>query len=132
MGAEVDCIDDTLTGSDPLAKYVEMKTTKVNKNAGDRRTFERFKLLKYYFQSFLVGTPRILVGFRDVDGRCRETEVLETMNLPRMVRQRGYWDPHVGMDFCNKALAWIQQEVTEVDRVYIMRYDARLGEMTIE
>jgi hypothetical protein len=34
----------------------------------DRTSFERYKLLKFWSQSFLAGVPRVVVGFRDDEG----------------------------------------------------------------
>jgi hypothetical protein len=34
----------------------------------DRTSFERYKLLKFWSQSFLAGIPQVVVGFRDDEG----------------------------------------------------------------
>ena len=58
MGAEVDCTRDDKVPNDACRNYLELKTNKVLESDRDRRTFERFKLLKIYFQSFLASIPR--------------------------------------------------------------------------
>ena len=57
MSAEIDCADEE-------KKYVELKTSKQIASQRDSASFEKFKLLKFWLQSFLAGVPRVLVGFR--------------------------------------------------------------------
>lgn len=56
----------------------------------------RFKLLKWWAQSFLVGIPRVLCGFRDDDGKVGTIEELSVREMPHRakvgtpaVRRRG-------------------------------------------
>lgn len=52
----------------------------------------RYKLLKFWAQSFLVGVPKVTVGFRDDDGQIVKVEDFATLNIPRLVRGRpGSW-----------------------------------------
>ena len=62
--------------------------------------FER-KLLKFWAQSFLLGVPKIIVGFRDKDGILRRLEELETQNIPGEVKRRGRgtWDGNICINF---------------------------------
>ena len=76
----------------------------------DAETFERFKLLKFWLQSFLAGVPTVVVGFRDDGGVVRELKVLETMSLPRIVRPKGWWDPTACINFGKAVLEWLQEE----------------------
>ena len=45
----------------------------------------RFKLLKWWAQSFLVGVPKIVCGFRDDDGNVTSLEHFKTIEIPREV-----------------------------------------------
>lgn len=48
--------------------------------------------MKFWAQSFLIGTPSVLCGFRDNDGYVRKIQKLKTLDMPRMVRgQQGMW-----------------------------------------
>jgi hypothetical protein len=47
------------------ARVQELKTNKMLTTERDRTSFERYKLLKFWSQSFLAGVPRVVVGFRD-------------------------------------------------------------------
>ncbi|KAI4290184.1 MAG: hypothetical protein L6R35_000539 [Caloplaca aegaea] len=71
----------------------------------DIRKYER-KLLKFWIQSFLLGVPKIIVGFRSKDGILQSLEELETEKIPRMVKLKGKgsWDGNVCISFTAKFL----------------------------
>ena len=48
--------------------------------------FTRFKLIKWWIQSFLVGIPEIICGYRDDDGVVHRLESLQTHRIPDMVK----------------------------------------------
>lgn len=61
--------------------------------------YER-KLLKFWIQSFLLGVPKIIVGFRNQNGILQRLEELETKNIPGIVKQgRGIWDGNLCINF---------------------------------
>lgn len=62
--------------------------------------YER-KLLKFWAQSFLLGVPKIIVGFRDQDGICHSLEELDTASIPGKVLSVGRrsWDGNVCINF---------------------------------
>ena len=62
--------------------------------------YER-KLLKFWIQSFLLGVPKIIVGFRSKDGILERLEELETSAIPGMVKNKGKgsWDGNVCVGF---------------------------------
>lgn len=62
-GAEVDCCVQNHP-KDPPKNYVELKTTRLRDSFKQNRNFIRYKLLKFWAQSFLSGLPRIVVGHR--------------------------------------------------------------------
>ena len=74
MAAEIDCVDDS-------GAYVELKTNKLLASKRLVGTFERFKLFKFWVQSYLVGTPKVIVGFRDEDA-LRKVQAFDTLELP--------------------------------------------------
>jgi len=66
------------------------------------------KLLKFYFQSFLLGVPEIMVGFRDFRGQLQTLRLFKTLEIPRLVRGKpNAWDPSV-------CLAWGEQFIGQV------------------
>jgi len=62
--------------------------------------YER-KLLKFWIQSFLLGVPKIIVGFRSKTGVLERLEELETSKLPGIVKRngKGTWDGNLCINF---------------------------------
>ncbi|KAG8762290.1 decapping endonuclease targeting mRNA [Ceratobasidium sp. 423] len=111
LGGEVDCCKDRYTGQPNT--YVELKTSMIIRNPQDEERFER-KLLKFWAQSFLLGIPEIVVGFRTHQGRISTLQTFETLALPRMVRGKpGAWDPKPCLVFAEKLLRFIRSTLTE-------------------
>lgn len=79
---------------------MELKTSAEIENERDSIKFER-KLLKFWAQSFLIGVPKIIVGFRTKDGILRSLKELETKNIPTDVQKhgRGTWNGNVCINF---------------------------------
>ncbi|KAG1446203.1 hypothetical protein G6F56_009651 [Rhizopus delemar] len=89
----------------------------------------KYKLLKFWAQSFLVGIPRVICGFRDDDGQIVNVEELKTLEMPRKVRDMpGMWNPAVCLNFANQVLDWIKTVVTEDDATttYSIEYKPHL------
>ena len=84
---------------DPI-NWVELKTTCELFDDKERIKYER-KLLKFWAQSFLLGVPKIVVGFRDRNGMLLRLEELETHGLPGKVKRegRGSWDGNICINF---------------------------------
>ncbi|KAL8918801.1 MAG: hypothetical protein Q9208_007139 [Pyrenodesmia sp. 3 TL-2023] len=62
--------------SNPI-NWVELKTAATPLSDRDIIKYER-KLLKFWIQSFLLGVPKIIVGFRSKEGILQSLEELET------------------------------------------------------
>jgi RAT1-interacting protein len=88
--------------------WVELKTSAEIRSDRDMENFER-KLMKFWIQSFLLGVPKIVVGFRSRDGMLLRVEEIETVNIPDKVRRRGraLWDGNVCI---NAASAFLECE----------------------
>jgi len=101
IGGEVDAVWDCKPdkADDPI-NWVELKTTAEICNDRDLAKYEQ-KLLKFWAQSFLLGVPKIIVGFRDRDGQLRHLEELETHSIPGKVSKsgRGSWDGNICINF---------------------------------
>lgn len=83
---------------DPI-NWVELKTSAEMRNDRDRDNFER-KLLKFWIQSFLLGVPRIIVGFRSRDGILQRVEDMDVASIPDTVARRGrQWDGNICTNF---------------------------------
>ncbi|KAJ3516880.1 hypothetical protein NLJ89_g859 [Agrocybe chaxingu] len=103
------------TSEAPAGKYtgqtdtfVELKTSLTIRGQQDEAKFER-KLLKFYFQSFLLGVPEIVVGFRTPAGVVTTVQSFKTIQLPRLVRGKpGAWDPLVCLDWGRRVLMFLK------------------------
>ena len=86
-GAEVDGVK---TQSKPpwnnLEDFVELKTNRLIETNKQDNSFRRFKLLKFWVQSFLVGIPTIVCGYRDDNGLVTKLEKLPVNSLPSMAK----------------------------------------------
>ncbi|KAL4967256.1 DXO/RAI1 family decapping nuclease [Aspergillus stella-maris] len=115
LGGEVDAIWDSKPDrkEDPI-NWVELKTSAEIRNDRDKLKFER-KLLKFWAQSFLLGVPKIVVGFRDQDGIVRRLEELETAKIPSKVKLsgRGTWDGNICINFAATFLDWLKTTIQE-------------------
>ncbi|EFW99933.1 dhp1-interacting protein [Grosmannia clavigera kw1407] len=109
LGGEVDAVWDSKPEKDgaPI-RWVELKTSQDILTDRDMKAFER-KLLKFWIQSFLLGVPKIVVGFRDRAGRLRRLEEIETTTIPDTIRARGHaaWDGNTCINFAAAFLAWL-------------------------
>lgn len=85
---------------DTPINWVELKTSAELTNDREVQKYER-KLLKFWIQSFLLGVPRIIVGFRSQDGILQRLEELETKDIPSMVKKKGKgsWDGNLCINF---------------------------------
>ena len=101
IGGEVDAVWDVKPEDTSLpVNWVELKTTAELGNDREATKYER-KLLKFWAQSFLLGVPRIVVGFRTPDGICQRLEELDTQSIPERVQKQGkqLWDGQICINF---------------------------------
>jgi RAT1-interacting protein len=131
IGAEVDCmLPDKNLQQQPQQQYhlrqqtyLELKTNRVITNQRQRRNFERYKLLKIYFQSWLAGVPNVYVGFHE-EGKLKNIEAFKTAEIPRLVRNGSQgsvgggggggevpWDPWVCINFAERCLGFLWEGV---------------------
>ncbi|ETV94686.1 hypothetical protein H310_11666 [Aphanomyces invadans] len=120
IGAELDGIDDS---GDISNLYIELKTFRALATSKDRFTFERYKLLAFWIQSYVVGVPLIRVGFRDDSFRLVKEQTFQTTGLPRYGEK--YWNPTVCINFANSFLTWLAEQALDDQVVYLIEYDPR-------
>ncbi|KAJ7227329.1 RAI1-domain-containing protein [Mycena pura] len=106
IGGEVDCVRGKYTGKTDT--FVELKTSMSIRGEQDEVRFEK-KLLKFYMQSFLLGVPEIVVGFRTPAGEVKTTQTFKTVEIPRLVRGKAHaWDPTVCLRWGDTFLRFLQ------------------------
>ncbi|CAG8528181.1 9018_t:CDS:2 [Gigaspora margarita] len=118
MGAEVDCLCDVKPErpANPVDKYIELKTSKIVESEKDTFNFERYKLLKFWAQSFLIGIPKVIVGFRDNEGCVKSIKEFKTMDIPKIVKgKNGMWNATVCLNFANKFFEWLRTVIVVDD-----------------
>jgi RAT1-interacting protein len=76
---------------------VELKTSAEIRGPQDRDYFHR-KLMKFWIQSFLLGVPKIIVGFRTRDGILSSVDEIETQSIPQIVNSQP--NPAWNADMC--------------------------------
>lgn len=112
IGGEVDAVWDRKPCDDGPINWVELKTSADIRNDRDMITFER-KLMKFWIQSFLLGVPKIIVGFRTPDGILKRVEEMDTASIPGTVKRRGKgtWDGNMCINFASELLEFIKATV---------------------
>uniref|UniRef100_A0A452U977 Decapping nuclease n=1 Tax=Ursus maritimus TaxID=29073 RepID=A0A452U977_URSMA len=81
-----------------------------------RGKLEGHKLLKWWAQSFLLGVPNVVAGFRNPEGFVCSLKTFPTMEMFEYVRNdRDGWNPSVCMNFCAAFLSFAQNTVVQDD-----------------
>ncbi|EMR63543.1 putative protein rai1 protein [Eutypa lata UCREL1] len=115
LGGEVDAIWD----SKPAEKgapinWVELKTSAEIRDERGMNNFER-KLMKFWIQSFLLGVPKIIVGFRSQGGILTKLEEIQTAKIPETAARRGVrsWDANLCINFASAFLEWLRETIND-------------------
>lgn len=119
LGGEVDgLLAPKPTDQEQPIQWVELKTSEELppphlQQHRDILKFER-KLLKFWAQSFLLGVPKITVGFRSKSGILRGLQTFNTHEIPGMVRRgTGCWDGNVCINFATQFLGWLKDVIRD-------------------
>jgi hypothetical protein len=84
--------------SEPI-NWVELKTSQEIQSEWDHDKFEK-KLLRIWIQSFLLGVPKVIVGFRSKTGQLLRLEEYMTQGLPGYVkRHKASWNGNSCVNF---------------------------------
>jgi RAT1-interacting protein len=85
--------------------WVELKTSAEIRDERGMQNFER-KLMKFWIQSFLLGVPKIIVGFRSQAGILTKLEEIQTASIPDTAKKRGVrsWDADMCINFASAFL----------------------------
>lgn len=135
-GAEVDCCVQNTHNLAPPRNYVELKTTRLRDNMKQSRSFLRYKLMKFWAQSFLSGLPKIVVGHRDDGGVVRYLKEYETSSIPHTEENGCHveWDEKLCLNFLCELLSWLKTVVVRdgPDVVYVMNFDEPFQSVTAQ
>lgn len=107
----------------PRSNYVELKiTTETIVRAP--WAFNRKRLVPWWCQSIVSGTPLIVYGIRDYNGHVRSIEHVRTDDIPDRVGRENL-DAEKYLMFLNDVLSWIMNIVCAKDTgaVYAFQWD---------
>lgn len=126
LGGEVDAIWDSkpMLKGDPI-NWVELKTSAEIQDDFGMRNFEK-KLMKFWIQSFLLGVPKIVVGFRSKQGILTKIEEIKTETIPVTAASRGVnsWNAQMCINFASAFLDWLKRTIND-DGVWRIRGKAK-------
>ena len=134
LGGEVDCIlgEKPSNPDDPIP-WVELKTSAEppNNHPREAQKYER-KLLKFWAQSFLLGVPKIIVGFRTEDGYVTHITELETQRIPGQVaRGERTWNGNVCINMTGAFLDLLKQTIMGQDGVWRIKRKKDSGDIQV-
>ncbi|KJZ74176.1 Protein RAI1 [Hirsutella minnesotensis 3608] len=115
LGGEVDAIWDSKPEEQGApVNWVELKTTSEIRGSHDMDVFHR-KLMKYWIQSFLLGVPKIVVGFRSRNGILVDLDEIPTHRIPEIVNSRpnAQWNADMCVNFAAAFLEWLRGVVKD-------------------
>ncbi|KAK7751282.1 decapping endonuclease targeting mRNA [Diatrype stigma] len=94
--------------------WVELKTSAEIRDERAMNNFER-KLMKFWIQSFLLGVPKIIVGFRSQGGVLTKLEEIQTAQIPETAARRGVrsWDANLCINFASGFLEWLRATIRD-------------------
>lgn len=117
FGGEVDGIDPTTN------EYLELKTNRFIETPKHMETFLKFKIVKWWLQSFLIGINTIICGYRDDGGKVRVLEKMGVNDL--LTRGEKYWSGAVCLSFLSEFLSVVKTSVrnNDADAVFKFEYD---------
>lgn len=103
--------DTILKQEDPLLpeKFLELKTSRIIETDKQNRNFRKFKLLKWWSQSFLVGTRQIQCGWRDDDGLVSDLQTFNVKDIPKTAVD---WRPNCCANFLSSFLSLLVSRIT--------------------
>lgn len=114
--AEVDCVERKEQAENPnLSDFIEIKTSAAsNPNHPMPLKVSPFKMLRWWTQSSLMGTEKIVCGFRDDDMIVREIDFMKVEHLTHMPGKK-FWSPNVCHRMLGEFLDFVKDTVTEDD-----------------
>ncbi|KAK6350709.1 decapping endonuclease targeting mRNA [Orbilia javanica] len=133
IAGEVDAIWDCrpMNPANPI-NYVELKTSRQVSSTNQQINFEK-KLQRFWAQSFLLGVPKIIIGFRDDYGILKNVEIKETQGIPTGIRKahaaQGLgpppWNGNVAINFTTAFLEWLKGVLAGKEGLWRIRYQQR-------
>ncbi|KAK5166069.1 decapping endonuclease targeting mRNA [Saxophila tyrrhenica] len=138
LAGEVDCVLDRKPDDrDKPIPWVELKTsaTQTDQSYKALKKWEA-KLLRIWAQSFLLGVPKVVVGFRSPVGQLESIQELETQRIPGSVRKgQRSWDGNVCINMTAAFLEFLKESLMGKDgvwRVKMARHSKQISILQVE
>ncbi|TIB35093.1 hypothetical protein E3P86_02722 [Wallemia ichthyophaga] len=107
--------------------YIELKTSIQIQSPAQQDRFDQ-KLLKFYFQSYLLGVPKIVVGFKNKSGILVDVKEYDTLSLPNLVRGSNYaWNHKTCTSLAEMLIEFVRETITSIgdeSKMYKVFYSA--------
>ncbi|RKF62235.1 Decapping nuclease RAI1 [Erysiphe neolycopersici] len=112
LGGEIDGVWDMKQNDGMPVNWIELKTCAEARNERDLDKLDR-KLMKFYIQSYLLGVPKVIVGYRTSDGILVNVEEFKTLMIPSIVMKRKHlWDANICLTFLDSLLKFLRTIMT--------------------
>ncbi|KAK6349689.1 decapping endonuclease targeting mRNA [Orbilia brochopaga] len=139
IAGEVDAIWDCkpMNTSNPI-NYVELKTSRAIQSQSQQFNFEK-KLQRFWAQSFLLGVPKLIIGFRTDNGILTSVDIRDTQSIPSKMKKvhmaQGLgpppWDGNVAINFTTAFLEWLKSVLAGQSGLWRIRYKQRGREIEV-
>jgi hypothetical protein len=134
FSSEVDCCE-----KDNPHEYIELKTKNIIQDDRQRKIFHRYAMRKWWAQSALNGTNKIVCGFKDTNAVVRELRSYNTSDIPEECEKVLRWDswkPDVCWQFLDQFLQYVKDTVKQDynEAIYVFSFLPRTNpdEVTVE
>ena len=116
--------------NDQLPEYVELKVaTETIVHA--HWAFKQKRLVPWWCQSVVAGTPLIVYGARDNNGHVKSIRTVRTNDIPGIVGVENL-DKDKYLSVLSEVLSWIENTVCREDhKVYAIQWDPEAKEMDV-
>ncbi|KAK7074363.1 hypothetical protein SK128_026899 [Halocaridina rubra] len=123
--AEVDGVDPKKyrTPHSDLSAFVELKTNKSLDTDRDIFNLHKYKMMKWWGQSYLVGIPTVICGFRDSSGIVHSLKAFQVDSLPSVGKE--HWKPQIMKYFLSDFLAFIKKQVLIDDPKVVYKFERK-------
>ena len=109
--------------------FVELKTSRIVEHPGHERSLRRHKMLKWWCQTFTVGVPKIICGFRDDRGVVRNVRQYHVGHLPRLCQE--HWMANVCMNFLHWFLDEAKRRISQLEELTVVEFTWNPGDSFI-
>ncbi|KAF3925549.1 hypothetical protein ABW21_db0201655 [Orbilia brochopaga] len=139
IAGEVDAIWDCkpMNPDNPI-NYVELKTSRAIQSQNQHFNFEK-KLQRFWAQSFLLGVPKLIIGFRSDNGILTSVDIRDTQSIPSKMKKTHIaqgqgpppWDGNVAINFTTAFLEWLKSVLAGQSGLWRIRYQQRGKEIEV-